>query len=69
MATQIIGTKKELLEALEGTNDNDIVVVEVHDTTLTEDLYSFYVDIIGGIELENGELVNEIRFTAIPYEK
>jgi hypothetical protein len=69
MATQIIGTKKELLEALEGTNDNDIVVVEVHDTILTEDLYSFYVDIIGGIELENGELVNEIRFTAIPYEK
>lgn len=65
---EAIFSKKELMEALEGTNDNDIVVIEVHDTVLHEDLYSFYVDIVDGVKLENGEVVNEIRFTAIPHK-
>lgn len=64
-----IFTKKQLIEALEGTNDNDIVVIEVFDTTLYEDLYLFYVDIIGGVMLENGEIGNEIRLTVIPHEE
>ena len=66
---QVITTKKQLLEALEGTNDNDIVVIEVYDTVLDEDLYPFYVDKIDGIKLDSGEIVNEIRFTAIPHNE
>ena len=37
-------TKRELIEALSGYYDDDLVVIEVHDTTLHEDLYDFYVD-------------------------
>jgi hypothetical protein len=66
---KVITTKKELIKELENLNDNDLVVIEVHDTVLHEDLYSFYVDVIGGIKLNNGETVNEIRFTAIPHKE
>ncbi len=37
-------TIKELKDVLKTYNDNDVVVVEVHDTTLSEDLYEFYID-------------------------
>ena len=37
-------TVKELKDVLKTYNDNDVVVVEVHDTTLSEDLYEFYID-------------------------
>jgi len=37
-------TIKELKDVLKTCNDNDVVVVEVHDTILSEDLYEFYID-------------------------
>ena len=37
---------KELKKILDQYNDNDIVVVEVHDTILYEDLYDFKIDSI-----------------------
>jgi len=37
-------TIKELKKILNQYNDNDVVVVEVHDTILYEDLYEFYID-------------------------
>jgi hypothetical protein len=66
---KVITTKKELMQEIENLNDNDLVVIEVYDTVLDEDLYSFYVDVIEGIKLNNGETVNEIRFTAIPHKE
>ena len=57
-------TIKELKEILKDYNDNDVVVVEVFDTTLHEDLYSFYVDEIDGVMTSNG-LVSEIRICPI----
>lgn len=39
-------TKKQLLEALKDFRDDDIIVVEVFDTTLYEDLYEFTIDYI-----------------------
>ena len=37
-------TIKEFKDVLKTYNDNDVVVVEVHDTILSEDLYEFYID-------------------------
>ena len=37
---------KELKKILDQYNDNDVVVVEVHDTILYEDLYEFDIDSI-----------------------
>jgi len=39
-------TKRDLLKALEEYNDDDTVVIEVHDTELSEDLYPFYIDAV-----------------------
>ena len=55
-------TVKELKEILEDYNDNDYVVVEVHDTVLHEDLYSFYVD---EIDMYNNQ--KEIRICPIQH--
>ena len=55
-------TKAELIKALEGFNDNDHVVVEVHDTVLNEDLYNFEVDYI-----KVNEVHTEIRICPIEY--
>lgn len=37
-------TKKQLLELIAGYPDSAEVVIEVHDTTLHEDLYDFTLD-------------------------
>jgi NTP pyrophosphatase (non-canonical NTP hydrolase) len=55
-------TKKELLKALSGFKDTDPVFVEVHDTTLYEDLYEFTID---DIDMGNG--VTEIRLCPTPH--
>ena len=37
-------TKKELIDFMSGYPDDALVVIEVHDTTLHEDLYDFTFD-------------------------
>jgi hypothetical protein len=39
-------TKADLLDILRDFHDDDVIVIEVHDTTLHEDLYDFHVDSI-----------------------
>jgi hypothetical protein len=53
-------TKKELLEALKDFRDDDIIVVEVFDTTLYEDLYDFTID-----DIEVNPELTEIRICPI----
>ena len=53
-------TKAELIKALEGFNDTDQVVVEVHDKDLKEGLYNIEVDYI-----EVNETHTEIRICPI----
>jgi len=54
-------TIAELKKAIEKFNDNDIVVVEIHEGSRSEDLYDFYVDSVAGVSLTSGEIVNEVR--------
>jgi hypothetical protein len=56
-------TIQELREAISQFNDNDIVVVEIHEGVRHEDLYEFTIDEIQGLMLLSGEKVSEIRFT------
>ena len=39
-------TKAELIDALRDYNDADLIVIEVHDTMLSEDLYDFTLDAV-----------------------
>lgn len=55
-------TIKKLKKILNQYNDNDVVVVEVHDTILHEDLYKFYID---SIELDDRK---EIRICPKPIQ-
>ena len=65
--SKIITTKKELTNSLNNFDDNDRVVIEVHDTVLDEDLYSFYVDPIHmGVDDKNEDRGHEIRLSALP---
>lgn len=54
----------QLREAIKDLNDNDQVVIETTDldTGDAQDLYPFYIDIIDGIQLEDGSEISEIRF-------
>jgi hypothetical protein len=54
-------TIAELKQAIKEFNDNDIVVVEIHEGHRNEDLYDFYVDSIQGVSLTTGEIVSEVR--------
>ena len=54
-------TIAELKQAIQQFNDNDIVVVEIHEGSRNEDLYDFYVDLIQGVSLSTGEIVSEVR--------
>ena len=56
---------KDLKEAIKNLDDNDDVVIEVHDTVLSEDLYRFSIDIIDGIRLLDGSIIKEIRLCPI----
>lgn len=49
-------TVKDLKKILSNFNDEDVVVVDIHDDLLGEDLYLFYVDFI---KLDAG--TNEVR--------
>lgn len=58
---------KELKKLLEQYNDEDVVVVEVHDTVLHEDLYEFELDNIDFHVDSNGlpERRTEVRICPI----
>lgn len=52
----------QLRKALEQYNDQDEVVVEIHEGERYEDLYDFYIDFVGGVLREDGTEINEVRF-------
>ena len=54
-------TIKELKEAISNCNDNDKVVIEIHEGIRYEDLYDFTIDKINGIRLQDGTKISEIR--------
>jgi hypothetical protein len=60
-------TKKKLLAFLESYPDDAEVVIEVHDTSLHEDLYDFYVDGISWTRIQDNQMkhCHELRLTAI----
>lgn len=68
-------TKAELIDALSAYHDDDLVVIEVHDTQLSEDLYDFTFDAVwlGVPKGQHPAIVreqHELRLTAINhYEK
>ena len=67
-------TKKELLALLHDYNDDDIVVIEVHDTMLSEDLYDFTFDAVWlgvpkGEHPAFGREQHELRLTAINHNE
>ena len=61
---ETIQTVKDLKEILETLNDNDQVCLETIDLETGDvcDLFPFYIDVIDGIELTTGEVINEVRF-------
>lgn len=56
-----IYTIKELREAIKDFNDDDEVVVEIHEGTRGEDLYYPSVDVIHGVVNVDGKFVSEVR--------
>lgn len=52
----------ELKNALSEYDDNDYVVVEIHEGERHEDLYDFSIDVIDGVKLIDGGTRREIRF-------
>jgi hypothetical protein len=64
-------TKAELIDALREYKDDDLIVIEVHDTTLGEDLYDFYFDSVDmGIDSRTGKHAgHELRLSVINHQK
>mgnify|MGYP001033254970 FL=1 len=64
-------TKKELIELIKDFQDDADVVVEVHDTTLYEDLYDFTIDAVSWTRTDFKEgthkVMTEIRLTPIEH--
>ena len=65
---KIICNKADLFEALKDFDDNDAVVIEVHDTELSEDLYVFSIDVIEGVKMQDGTEIREIRLCPVKFE-
>ena len=64
-------TKAELIDALRDYPDNSLVVIEVHDTSLHEDLYDFYVDPTVWTRIEGNQMkhMNEIRLSVVNHHE
>lgn len=56
-----ITTIGELRKSIEQFNEDDIVVVEIHDGERYSDLYQLTIDVIDGIKLVDGTEVKEVR--------
>ena len=50
--------KKELLDLLSAYPDDAEVVIEVHDTSLHEDLYDFTLDPISWTRIDGNKMTN-----------
>tara|TARA_R100000951_G_scaffold56787_1_gene47700 strand:- start:10738 stop:10941 length:204 start_codon:yes stop_codon:yes gene_type:complete len=63
--------KKKLLAFLEAYPDDAEVVIEVHDTSLNEDLYDFTVDGVSWTRIEENQMKHrhELRLTAINHNE
>ena len=67
-------TKAELIDAMSEYHDDDLVVIEVHDTMLSEDLYDFTFDAVWlgvpqGKHPAFGREQYELRLTAINHHE
>ena len=51
----------DLREAIKDLSDNDQLVVEIHEGVRGEDLYVPTTDLIEGVRLNDGSVVNEFR--------
>ena len=59
-------TKRELMTILDEFNDDDLIVISVHDTVAHEDLYDFYVDPIHmGFDKEGNDRGSQIHLNLI----
>ena len=56
-----IYTIGQLREAIKDFNDNDELVVEIHEGSRSEDLYIPTIDVIHGVVTADGEFVSEVR--------
>lgn len=63
--------KKQLLDLLSEYPDNAEVVIEVHDTTLNEDLYDFTIDPISWTRIDGNQMINmhELRLCPTKYDE
>lgn len=56
-----ITTIGELRKAIADFDDNDVVVVEIHEGNRSEDLYEFSIDEVAGLRLTDGTQISEVR--------
>jgi hypothetical protein len=56
-----IYTIGQLREAIKDFNDNDELVIEIHEGTRGEDLYIPSIDAIHGVVSADGTFVSEVR--------
>lgn len=56
-----IYTIGELRNAIKEFNDDDEVVVEIHEGLRTEDLYYPSIDVIHGVVSADGKFISEVR--------
>ena len=62
--------KKDLIKALKEFDDDDFVVISVHDTVAYEDLYEFFVDpIYIGLDKQGKDRGHEIHLNLIPHSE
>lgn len=62
-----IRTIGEVRELIQDLDNRDIAVLEACDANGdVEDLYPMYIDVIEGIELNDGTIVREVRFCQMP---
>ena len=61
-------TKKKLLELVAQYPDDAEVVIEVHDTSLHEDLYDFTLDPISWTRIDGNQMTNMHELRLCPIE-